>query len=292
MKHVTQYLAASLLFVTLAACGGTAAPAPLTPLASPTPTPPLRIFVQPSDRVEAAAAAGYDAQIQSIEDPDDASMVARQAALGGPVILWLGKNKSRATLERAPRLMREALRYPTIRWVYLYDELFWAGYPDGIRIGLHEDEVLQGAAQAHANGLSTIVTILPDVILDPRFALKDMAAFDGISIDVYPSISPTTPDLQGCRWDGSVSADLFYCSAQKLRKMGYRGKIGYIYQSFGMHSVPPATLAAQLAQQRAAVAQAGAMGADAVMPWGMFLGAPEMANEPDLIPLGLAGAVQ
>lgn len=50
--------------------------------------------------------------------------------------------------------------------------------------------------------------------------------------------------------------------------------------------------AAQLAQQRAAVAQAGAMGADAVMPWGMFLGAPEMANEPDLIPLGLAGAVQ
>lgn len=32
--------------------------------------------------------------------------------------------------------------------------------------------------------------------------------------------------------------------------------------------------------------------ADAVMPWGMFLGAPEMANEPDLIPLGLAGAVQ
>lgn len=46
MKHVTQYLAASLLFVTLAACGGTAAP--LTPLASPTPTPPLRIFVQHS----------------------------------------------------------------------------------------------------------------------------------------------------------------------------------------------------------------------------------------------------
>lgn len=40
------------------------------------------------------------------------------------------------------------------------------------------------------------------------------------------------------------------------------------------------------------LAACGAMGADAVMPWGMFLGAPEMANEPDLIPLGLAGAVQ
>lgn len=31
---------------------------------------PWRLFVQPSDRVEHAAAYGYDAQVQPLEDPE------------------------------------------------------------------------------------------------------------------------------------------------------------------------------------------------------------------------------
>jgi hypothetical protein len=96
---------------------------------------------------------------------------------------------------------------------------------------------------------------------------------------------PTRPDLRGCTSGINYLADLFYCSAQKLRAMGFTGQVGYIYQAFSLHSVPEATLRQQLLEQRTAVDAAEAMGASAIMPWGLYLGAAELQREPDLYPL-------
>lgn len=213
-------------------------------------------------------------------------MVYRQAQLGANVVLWLGKDKTKTTLERAPRLMQLAKQHHNIKWVYLYDELF-LDKDAGIAIGQHEDEVLQGADMAHAAGLSTIVTILPDVILSDSFKLKNINAFDGISIDVYPSIRLTVPDLKGCSARlNSYTADLFYCSVRKLRNLGFTGKIGLLYQGFALNTLPNDLTIKHLMDQRVMIDNAEALGAFIVSPWGLYLGATEIAAEPYLKPLG------
>lgn len=248
---------------------------------------PWTMFVHPSDHVERAAAASYAVQAQPLEDANDASMVARQAALGGlEVLLWLGQNSDPNKWERAPRLMQLARQYANIHYVYLYDEMFW-DKDLGVVVGQHEDEILTAAAQARAVGLHTVVTILPDVILSPQFKLKDITAFDGISIDVYPSIRPTHPDLQGCSANlNSYTADLFYCSVQKLRGMGFRGHVLLLYQAFAVRTLPLATTLAHLQDQRIMVNNAGMLGASGISPWGLYLGAVEHQLEPSLQPLG------
>lgn len=245
---------------------------------------PLKVFVQPSDRV--VAAPGYAAMVQPLQEPNVALSVWKQSQLPGPVILWVGAKQDRAqTIANFPATISEATKYPgKFPYVYLYDEAGWCD--TGICYWTDEDVVLQGAALARSVGIKTIITILPDVILDPRFALKDINAFDDISIDVYPSIRPTTPNLSGCRFSDNLLENLFFCSVSKLRQLGFTGQIGYIYQAFGLHSEPPGVLRSKLELQRQAINNAAAMGADAVMPWGLYLGAPEIAREPDLFQLG------
>jgi len=239
------------------------------------------VLLQPSDRVVPLGA--YDAQIQPLVDSDPADSVARQATLEGKVILWVG-TPSATSVGNLPTLISEAAKYPNIKYVYLYDELFWD--KKTTVIGLHESEVLEGARLAHAAGPKTLVTILPDVILSPRFALRDINAFDGIAVDVYPSIRPTRPDLQGCRFSDNDLENLLYCSIRKLRAMGFAGEIGYIYQAFGLHSMSDDALRQHLLLQRTAINDAKAMGVSAVMPFGMYLGTGELKREPDLYPLG------
>lgn len=292
MNKLTHLLAALLLAV----CS----------LAGAAPAGTFAVLAQPSDRVESAA--GYASQIQPIVEHDPVQSVRRQAALGGNVILWIG-GKTDEVVRNFPTLIAEAAKYPNMTHVYLYDELFWSSDLK-IEIGLHEDLVLEGARIAHAAGLKTVVTILPDVILDPRFALKDINAFDGISIDVYPSIRISN-DLHGCTVQGNLYEQLLACSVQKLRAMGFVGQIGYIYQAFGLHPANSKLVSAaahagtisalrkkfspaqstddlqtQLTLQRHAIDNAAALGADAVMPWGLYLGAPEIEREPYLYQLG------
>lgn len=245
--------------------------------------PVANVMLQPSDRLVPQSV--YAAQIQPIKAKGDiAAFVAQQAALGGPVILWLGdRHDPAAVVQRYPAIIAEARKHPNIKHVYLYDELFW--HNGTFAFGLHEREVLEGARLARQAGLQPLVTILPDVILHPTFAL-DVNAFDGIAIDVYPSIRPTVPDLGGCRSGINATADLFYCAAQKLRAMGFVGQLGYIYQAFGLAHQSESSLKHQLLEQRAAIDAAADMGASAVMPWGMWLGADELAAEPYLVPLG------
>ncbi|MFZ2309622.1 MAG: hypothetical protein WAW73_09405 [Rhodoferax sp.] len=249
-------------------------------LAATTHAQVINVLVHPSDRVVTPTV--YSAQIQPIEEADPVRSVARQAALGGPVILWIGRNPSDAQ-RNYPALIAEAARYSNIQHIYLYDELFW--HDGSMAMGLHEAEVLQGARLARAAGLQPLVTILPDVILHTDFALADINALSGIAVDVYPSIRPTTPDLGGCRFSENHLENLMYCSAQKLRRMGFTGQIGYIYQAFGLHSQPEPLLRELLLLQRQAVDNAEALGASAVMPWGLYLGRAELAREPDLYPL-------
>lgn len=242
---------------------------------------PLKIMVQPSDRVESVA--GYDAQIQPVTETDPVKSVRQQAKLQGPVILWAGAKQQWAqTVANFPTLITEAAKYPgKFPAVYLYDE---AGWCDSLCWFDHEDTVLQGAALAHSVGIKTVVTILPDVILDPRFNLKDINAFDGISIDVYPSIRPTEPDFKGCKFSNNNLENLFYCAAQKLRAKGFTGKIGYIYQAFGLTGETDAQRIEYLTRQKQAINNAEAMGADFLIPWGGYLGTGELEREPNLVP--------
>lgn len=260
-----------LAFVLVAAaCGGQAKP--------------INICLQPSDGP--IAMAGCDASILTSNNADPVANVAQQAQTPGPMILWAGsKLRWDQTVAQFPAIVAESKKYGAkFEWVYLYDEIGWC--PTGLCWFDHEDTVLAGAAHARANGLKTLVTILPDVVLDPRFALKNINMYDGISIDVYPSIRPTQPNFGACRFSDNELENLFYCSAQKLRSQGFTGQIGYIFQGFGLRGETHDARMAYLIKQRQAIDNAAAMGATAVMSFGFVLGAVEQAAEPVLEPFG------
>jgi len=101
------------------------------------------VMLQPSDRLVPQSV--YAAQIQPIKARGDiAAFVAQQAALGGPVILWLGdRHDPAAVVQRYPAIIAEARKHQNIKHVYLYDELFW--HNGTFAFGLHEREVLEGA---------------------------------------------------------------------------------------------------------------------------------------------------
>lgn len=262
-------LSAIALALALMGCGGQAKP--------------LNVCLQPSDRLEAMH--GCDATVWTINEQDPVKSVALQASIPGPVVLWPGHRRDLKTAVASfPALISEASKYPEkFPYVAIYDEPGWC--PTGLCYFDDEDLVLQGIALAHASGIKVIVTILPDVILDPRFGLKDINAFDGIAIDVYPSIRPTVPDFGRCKWNDNHLANLFYCSAQKLRASGFTGQIGYMAQGFGLKGDTHAHRLQYLTEQRYVMDNASAMGADAQMIFGCRLGVDELRLEPDLVPL-------
>jgi len=266
-----SYTTALLLAAILCGCGGTQAR-------------PTNVCLQPSDGP--VYMAGCDVSVLTSNKVDVAANVAQQASVPGEMILWAGKKQNwERTVAQFPAIVAESKKYPgKFNWVYLYDEIGWC--PTGLCWFDHEDKVLEGAAYARAAGLKTLVTILPDVILDPRFALKNINAYDGINIDVYPSIRPTVPDFGTCRFSGNHLENLFYCASQKLRQQGFTGQIGYIYQGFGLRGESHEHRMAYLMQQRQAIDNAAAMGATAVMAFGVVLGAEEQAAEPILEPFG------
>jgi hypothetical protein len=265
MRHILAALAISLL----SACGSSAQP--------------VNVCMQPSDRLEPMR--GCDATVWTINEPDPVKSVAMQASVPGPMVLWPGHRRDWArSVVNFPALITEAAKYPgKFPWVTVYDEPGWCN--GQLCYWADEALVMQGVALAHAHGIKTLITVMPDVILDPRFAIKNINAFDGIAIDVYPSIRPTVPNFGACRWNDNPVANLFYCAAQKLRALGYVGQIGYMPQGFGMVTDTHAHRMEYLTQQRYVMGNAGAMGADAQMVFGCHLGAPELAAEPVLVPL-------
>lgn len=244
---------------------------------------PVNICMQPSDRLEVMR--GCDATVWTINEPDPVKSVALQSSIPGPVVLWPGHRRDwAASVANFPKLIAEAAKHPgKFPWVTVFDEPGWCA--DRLCYWAEEDLVLQGVELAHANGIKALITVMPDIILDPRFKLKDINAFDGIAIDVYPSVRPTVVDFGACRWNDNHTANLFYCSAQKLRSLGYKGVIGYMPQGFGLKGDTHAHRMQYLTEQRYVMNNAAAMGADAQMVFGCHLGVPEIANEPNLVPL-------
>lgn len=269
IKEIVMKLIFVFLLGMLVACGGQAKP--------------LNVCLQPSDGPVYMAAC--DASILTSNNTDPVANVAQQASVPGSMILWVGKKQNWSqTVAQFPTYITESKKYGSkFEWVYLYDEIGWCD--TGLCWFDHEDTVLQGAAHARANGLKTLVTILPDVILDPRFALKNINSYDGISIDVYPSIRPTQPNFGACRFSYNELENLFYCSVQKLRALGFTGQVGYIFQGIGIRGESHEVRTAYLIKQRQAINNASVMGATAVMSFGCRLGAAEQAAEPILEPL-------
>jgi len=242
---------------------------------------PIAVMLHPSDRI--ANPSPYSSQIHPIVEADPVRSVQRQAALGGNVILWIG-SKDQYSVDRLQSMLAEARNHTNITHVYVYDEIGWS--PSGFNMSLHRAEIYQASRMVRAAGFKVLVTFLPDVILREDFDW-DVSQFDGISIDVYPSIRPSQPDMRGCHYSAinNYLANLAYCSARKLRDRGFAGQLGYIYQAFGITGESEASLKAGLILQREAVDHADAMGFDAIMPFGMWLGAGEMARE-QIYPLG------
>ncbi len=238
---------------------------------------PFNVCMQPSDRV--VAMAGCVAQIQPINEDDPVKSVEAQAALGPNIILWIGRVRATAIANYVP-LIAAAATHPNIKWVYVVDEMDWCA--NTVCLGRDGALIHQATQIAHAAGLQTIVDILPRVIMEPGFVLPDV---DHISIDVYPSLRDPAADLEGCSFSGNPLEDQFYCSAQKLRRMGFKGMVGYVWQGFGLTIDTDASRTAYLQMQRTAINDAATMGADAVMNWGCYLGADAIEREPILAPL-------
>lgn len=266
------------LILLLSGCGGGGnPPAPVAPAAPVL----LKALVQPSDRV--VDGAGYDLQIQPLAEPDPAASVLAQSRLGGNVMLWAGFTKGEG-FDRFPAFVEQARKYPNITHAYVYDELFWTGQETVI--GLDEAAILQAAQLARAAGLKTVVTLMPDVVLDPAFRLADGNAFDAIGLDVYPSARPhIVSQLGTCRYSDNLYSNLFYCAARKLRAQGYTGQIWYVYQAFGSHQETADQLRRELTLQRETINDAARLGADGIVPWGLHLGAEQIAAEPFLYQL-------
>lgn len=293
----------------IASCLALLSQAPSTAHAAEWPVP--AVLVQSADYT--VPAAGYAMQLQPVVEADPVASVRRQAALGGNVILWPGVWPQ--AVDNFPALVAEAAKYPgTFTHVYLIasdgdaaqpritshankvhrqgDELFWCA--PALCMGQDEDLLIQASRLAHAHGLKTICTFLPDVVLHPAFRLKDVSMCDAIAIDVYFSIRPTVPDLGACRFSENYLANLWHCSIAKLERMGHHGDKACIAQAFALRSESPEALRTGLTLQRQALAHAKALGCNFIVPWGQHLSAEAYRREPDLgpLPADLAWMVQ
>lgn len=249
-----------MLAMIVAACGGGAASAEYPPARSPSHF--IRMMVRGSN---IDPVPGANSSVSFPDSTDPVASTAQQAALPGDVVLTMVPFKDTAFL-RLAEWITAALSHPNVPWVYLYDELFWEG--GTIKIGEGEQPVIAAAQRVHAAGLKTVVSIMPDVILDAAFALAQPNAFDVIAIDDYPSIRlhqtapgcpSTSPNLAVRRMD---------CSVQKLRRMGYSGEVWYVYQAFG--DSDDADLVSNLEQQREAIRIAPALGFTGLVAFGFF----------------------
>lgn len=239
-----------------------------------------RICLMPSDRGHSQWPC--DVVIQPIAETDPDGSALLQSMNGENVMLWIG-GKTQAVVDRFPALIQAAKQYRSIKSVYLFDEWGWDNATLSVRIGQYETEILWGAKIARAAGLQTVISILPQVILHPDFAIRDINAFSMIAIDVYPVNGViTTP---GCWFDGNPYSTMLYCSYLKLLEHGYRGRIGYIAQGFAVASTPYDTIKQQLYLQMETIRRALALNVDALMMYGVEMGGPERAAEPLLVPL-------
>lgn len=265
----------------LCACGGGG----LEPRPPSTPTL-LKALVHPSDSF--VSGAGYDVQISTTDIPDVATNVAHQANnLPDGSVLFGGRTNAYG-FGNWPLLLSESLKYPgKFKYAYVYDEIFLGpgkGTEDPYTAGYNEIAMNNAADQARAAGLKTIITALPHTIMHPDFSMTAINKYDVIAIDIYVDWAPV--NTYGDNYGTNPYSNSLYAAARKLRTKGFTGDIWYIYQAFGIRGADEALFIAKLELQRETIRDALILGAVGVAPFGMYLGAPELAAEPNLRPLG------
>lgn len=254
------------LFV--AACAGHSAPLPT-------------ILVHAEGTTASASSEGFAAQILISDEEDARARIAIQCKLeGAPVIAGIGK-ANQATIDNFWISLEAARLCPKIVGVYLFDEYGWG--KEGFSQGKFEKEICAGAKAVRAVGLLSTMTILPDALLRGDFTLGCVNDFDILAIDVYPSIQASQPDFAalGCSLGSNRSLNMVHCSVQKLRnKLGFKGRIVYIYQAFCLTVETEENCRAGLLEQRLAIDNAALLGIDGLSPWGLDLSEKQERNEP------------
>lgn len=226
-----------------------------------------KLIVQSSPQQANGAGFNASAVFPELPELDAAKGVAQQLLAPGAVDVTLYPSTKGGNFQALPGYLQEAAKHADrARWVYVYDELFWES--GRIAIGAHEPEIVAAAHQVQQAGLKSSISILPEVILTPGFALQDPAAFDVIMIDAYPSLR-FTADLSGCNFTGNTNTQLLHCSVQKLRDAGFKGEVWYIYQAFG--DSQDADLVAKLQQQRETIALAPSFGVTGLVSFGFYM---------------------
>ncbi len=233
---------------------------------------------------------GFNASAITTDLQDIAESVRAQAAAPVDVALTFRYPKDITEYDHLEEYWREVQKHPNIKWVYLYDEMFWDG--NGIEIGRNEQAITRAARMVHSVGLKAAVSILPEVILDPKFAFGDINVFDVIAVDVYPSLGIDWRTVPSYAADPNLYFTMISQSVRKLRDMGYRGEVWYIFQAFG--DPQDRDLAAHLQLQREALARAPSIGVTGAVAYGFYdqranlpkplYPAKGTALEPELVP--------
>ncbi len=238
-----------------------------------------KAHINPTDAI--IATTGYDLQIMVTPDPNPVTSIALQATQAGKLIAWPGSTKA-IGFGNFPAVLAEVAKYPQFTHIYLYDELGLG--PAGPEVLDLSDQtaVLAASTQAREQGLKTVVIYFPNAVLNPAFTLGVVNGVDVIGLDIYPNIYPSRPVPAVY---GNKYSDALLACITKLRAMGFTGEIWYVYQAFDLVGNDPVWFQAELVKQRETIDGALGIGAQGIVPWGQYLGAAELAGEPNLIPL-------
>jgi hypothetical protein len=172
-----------------------------------------------------------------------------------------------------PHLQEAARHKDRIKWVYVFDEMFWS--QGHIVIGYLEPQITQAALTVKAHGMKSVISMLAEVILDRAFVLQNPNAFDVIAIDVYPSGGVGSRSAT-CAFNDNPYTTMLSCALQKLRGLGYTGQVWYAYQSFGSSRDPD--LAQHLVTQRIAIEHGPYIGITGLISFGYHM--PVSAETP------------
>jgi hypothetical protein len=226
---------------------------------------PVQMMARLGDSGPIEMDPGFNASVVTTGLQDIAASVRAQAAAPADVALTFRYAKQVGEYDCLGEYWAEVRRHPNIKWVYMYDEMFWEG--NQIRIGYNEQAITKASRLVQSVGLRTAVSVLPEVVLDPNFAFGDINVFDVVAVVVYPSL--------GIDWRAGperTDANLYFAtllaSVRKLREMGYRGEVWYVFQAFG--DPDDALLTEHLELQREALARAPAIGISGAVSFGFY----------------------
>lgn len=208
---------------------------------------------------------GFNVSMSTPTSEDVAVSVAAQANTTNWVMMQIRPSTKDGDFSGLAAYLAEAVNYPNINAVYLYDELFYVN--NQIQIGLHAAAVIQAAQQCRVAGYYSAISILPEVVLDANFQYPaaNLNEFDIIAIDVYPSMGVNWSLADGCTYSNNLYTNMLYLAYTKLRNLGFTGQVWYIYQGFTIAGQP--TDLNKFTLQQETIAAAPAIGITGLIPY-------------------------